>query len=754
MKKKRFIPLLILLSLLIVTPLLTNTFRSDMSIINAAQDNNEDIKLFVTRLYSTCLNRKPDSEGLNYWSNALKNKNVSSAEAADFFYTQKEFQKLNLTDSQFLDRLYLTFMNRAADAKGKAFWQECLRNGCRREGVLRAFLASTEFSDICKSYALEVGSIPAKESQDENLYLTMFINRLYQEVFERKADTDGLNYWAERVLQGKASAGQVASNFFLSKEFEKKNYSDSKYLQILYQAMMDRQPDKQGLQDWEKALKSGMSRKTVFDAFVKSQEFKTICADYGLTDNSGSTPSTGSKSAKYVFLFIGDGMSHVQINAAQAYLENNTSGSATPRKFNFTRFPVTGSATTHDLTSLIPDSASTATAIATGTKTHSGVIGLQADKKTVAKNISEIYKELGMKIGIVSSVTINHATPSAFYAHVPSRSDTYDIAIQLANSGYDYFAGGTLLTPSGSDGKQPNAFDIIKSKGYTIADTPEAIRKLNPSSGKIYAISPKLQDSGAMPYTLDANPSDISLSDFVEKGIEVLDNEKGFFMICESGKVDWACHANDALSTITDIIHFESAIQKAVDFAKKHPDETLIIVTGDHETGGMSIGKTVTGYDTAFSILSRQKMSYIVFNSLIGDLKTKNSNLKLEDVLPVIKDNFGLIAPGDPDAKNTSNKAFLLTDSEYNKLKTAFATSMKTKDGLGDSEASLLYGGYDPLSVTLTHIINNKAGIDWTTYNHTSTPVPIYSMGAGSELFNGSYDNTDIFKKMQEAVKR
>ena len=749
MKKKRLIPLIILISLLTITPILTSTFTPNTENINAAQNDNTQVKSFVTRLYQTCLSREPDAKGLSFWTDALAKKEVTGADAAEFFYTQKEFQKLKLSDSQYLDKLYLTFMNRNSDKAGKAFWQNCLDNGCRREGVLRSFIGSSEFAVICKNAGLDAGVMTAKESRDENLNLTMFIYRLYGEVFNRKPDADGLNYWTGQVLKEGVTLAKAAASFFDSKEFSAKNHNDTTYLQILYRTMLNRSPDKQGLQDWQKALTSGTSRKSVLDGFAKSPEFQALCESYGLS--AGSVSSSG-KIPKYVFLFIGDGMSHVQINAAQAYLDSDTSGNTKPHKFNFTSFPATGSATTHDLTSLVPDSASTATAIATGNKTHSGVIGLQADKKTVAKNISEIYKEKGMKIGIISSVTINHATPSAFYAHVPSRSEYYNIAMQMADSGYDYFAGGTILEPAGSNGKQKNAFDILRSKGYTVADNPNAIRALNNTSGKVYAVSPVLQDSGAVPYMIDAKAGEITLADFVGKGIEVLDNDKGFFMMCESGKVDWSCHANDALSTITDVIHFESAIQKAVDFAKKHPEETLIIVTGDHETGGMSIGKTVTGYDTAFSILSKQKMSYIAFNSLIGDMKAKNPNLKLEDVLPVIKEKFGLMTSNDPDAKKSENKAFVLTTAEYDKLKTAFATSMSAAGSLSSSEASQLYGSYDPLSVTLTHIINNKAGIDWTTYNHTSVPVPIYSMGIQSELFNGSYDNTDIHKKMAKAV--
>jgi alkaline phosphatase len=463
---------------------------------------------------------------------------------------------------------------------------------------------------------------------------------------------------------------------------------------------------------------------------------------------------TTAKKPKYIFAFIGDGMSHVQINAAKVYRGNNTSGEVNPGSLNFTTFPVAGIATTHDSTSFCPDSASTATSIATGVKTHSGVIGMEVYKTTVAENISEtLSSEKGMKIGIISSVTINHATPAAFYSHVPSRNEYYDIAMQMANSNFDYFAGGTISSNTGKDGTDKDVFEVLTEKGYTIADTAEEINALNSNSGKVYAVSPVLQDSGAMPYTLDSDESTVTLEDFVDKGIEVLDNENGFFLMCESGKIDWACHANDAMSAITDVLGFESAIQSAVDFAKLHPDETLIIVTGDHETGGMTIGYAATGYDTAFSLLGEQKMSYVAFDEKISEMKTENPNLKLEEVMPLIKENFGLMLSTDPDATDEKNAAFVLSESEYQKLKNGFAESMKSGENrTNDETTALLYGGYDPLSVSLTHIINNKAGIGWTSYAHTGTPVPVYAMGAYSELFSGSYDNTDIHDKLLEAV--
>lgn len=450
---------------------------------------------------------------------------------------------------------------------------------------------------------------------------------------------------------------------------------------------------------------------------------------------------------KYIFMFIGDGMSYVQVNAAQVYEGNNNYGEVSPRMLNFTQFPAAGVATTHDSTSFCPDSASTSTSLASGVKTHSGTIGLKVDKTTVAPTITELLKkQKGMKIGIVSNVTINHATPAAYYSHVVSRNNYYDIAMQMANSDFDYFGGGTINKPTGDKKDQQSAFETLQEKGYKIADTKKEILSLNKNSGKVYAVSPKLQDSGAMPYALDTEKGDLQLADFVKKGIDVLDNKNGFFLMCESGKIDWACHANDAKSVICDVLAFEDSIEVAVDFAKKHPKETLIIVTADHETGGMTIGYAATGYDTAFDVLKNQQISYVAFDSLIANMKKqKSDSLTFEEVMPLITENFGLLEP----SEEISDNPLEMTEYEYNKLKAGFEESMKVEKTKSE-ENNLLYGGYDPLSVSVTHILNNKAGIGWTSYSHTGVPVGVFATGACAEIFNGSYDNTDIFNKLVE----
>ena len=445
-------------------------------------------------------------------------------------------------------------------------------------------------------------------------------------------------------------------------------------------------------------------------------------------------------SPKYVFMFIGDGMSSPQINSAQVFNGCNESGLVDLKELTFTQFPVVGIQYTQDATSFAPDSASTATSLSSGFKTHSGVIGMGIDKVTKGTTIAEMLRDKGWKIGIVSTVTINHATPAAYYAHVASRNDYYEIGLQMAASGFDYFGGGSV---NQADNGDKTIYQVLEENGYLVTNDRDTILSLNSDSGKVYAYSPVLQDDGAMPYAIDATDDQLQLKDFVRKGIEVLDNETGFFMMVESGKIDWAGHANDAVANISDTLAFDEAIEVAVDFAKDHPDETLIVVTGDHETGGMTIGYAATGYNTAFDILRAQKVSYVKFDTMVEE-RIAAGDFSFEVLLEMVEENFGLTAPG----TEAEVAALEMNDYEFAMLERAYDDAMSgNTDGY---EESLLYGGYNPISVTLTHIINNKAGIGWTSYFHTGLPVPVYAYGEGAEAFIGSYDNTDVAKKLMD----
>ena len=244
-----------------------------------------------------------------------------------------------------------------------------------------------------------------------------------------------------------------------------------------------------------------------------------------------------------------------------------------------------------------------------------------------------------------------------------------------------------------------------------------------------------------MKYALDMDDDDITLAEFVRKGIDVLYNEKGFFLMCEGGKIDWAGHANDAVANISDTIALDEAVEVALEFAFQHPDETLIIVTGDHETGGMTIGYAATGYDTAFDIMKNQKMSFVAFDEYVANEKA-DGTFDFDRLMEMVEDEFGLTAPG----TDNDVPALVMNEYEYTRLQKAYEDDRTgNTDGY---EESLLYGGYNPISITLTHIINNKAGIGWTSYAHTGLPVPVYAFGEGAEVFGGAYDNTEVAKKL------
>ena len=475
-----------------------------------------------------------------------------------------------------------------------------------------------------------------------------------------------------------------------------------------------------------------------------------------MSNETGKTP-------KYVFLFIGDGMSYPQIQSTSDYLgalndedywqaqpsldDNQGAILDGPEYLNFMNFDGVGTAVTFDSNSFAPDSASTATSIATGRKTYSGSINVDETGTVEYETIAEQLKaQKGYEIGVITSVNLNHATPAAFYAHQASRSSYYEIGLEMVESDFDYFAGGGLLDPTGSEGDQTDLYQLAQEAGYTVARTYAEADAISADTDKAIIIEENLADSDAIPYEIDRTDDMWSLADYVEKGIEVLDNDTGFFMMCEGGKIDWACHANDAGSSIHDTQALADAVQVAIDFAAEHPDETLILVTGDHETGGLTIGFAGTDYDTYLDLLENQKISYAKFDSDYV-ASYKENKTPFEDVLSDIEELFGLKAQGAADDK------LVLTEYEMEQLRAAYEKSVNgTAASQYEQEEYVLYGTYEPLSVTITHIINNKSGISFTSYSHTGLPVAVLAEGVGAENFSGYYDNTQIYEKMADLL--
>lgn len=427
-----------------------------------------------------------------------------------------------------------------------------------------------------------------------------------------------------------------------------------------------------------------------------------------------SLSTTGStvKAPKYVFLFIGDGMSYPQIQStsdflgalndadyrqAQPSLDDN--GGAIldgPEYLNFMNFEAAGSAVTYDSNSFAPDSASTATSISTGYKTYSGSINVDETGTISYETIAEqLHAQKGYSVGVITSVNLNHATPAAFYAHQASRNDYYDIGLELIDSGFEYFAGGGLLKPTGAEGDQADLYALAEKAGYHVVKTQAEAEQV--TGGPVVIIDEHLADSDAMAYEIDRTDDMWALAD---------------------------------------------AVQVAIDFAKEHADETLILVTSDHETGGLTIGFAGTDYDTYLDLLESQKISYAKFDSDYVS-RYKEDKTSFEDVLKDVEALFGLKPQGEEGDK------LVLTDYELEQLRAAYEKSVNgTAASQYEQEEYVLYGTYEPLSVTLTHIINNKSGISFTSYSHTGLPVAVLAHGVNAGQFNGYYDNTQIYHKL------
>ncbi len=504
--------------------------------------------------------------------------------------------------------------------------------------------------------------------------------------------------------------------------------------------------------------------------------FLTSCVGNLTSGASGSTNDHKVQhEAKYIFYFIGDGMSATQVRLAEAaltvpkFVDNyaKLTGVTISGALNLSSLNVTGLATSNAKDRYITDSAAAGTALATGSKTNVGFISQSAEGEHL-KTIAEMAKERGMKVGIVSSVSIDHATPACFYAHTDSRSKYSIISDQLITSGFDYFAGGSPRWSSrakveGTDKAvayasyrkraEDNGFKFVTNRADFDAinnnESKPVIATLDMLAREQYS-----GDGSAMPYTIDlakieSVDNKISLADFTAKGIELLNNKDGFFMMVEGGKIDWACHANDAATAAYEVVAFDEAVGVALAFAAKHPKETLIVVTGDHDCGGLSIGFAGTEYESAFELLANSKTSYLGFTE--ASQKMIANGATFEQLLAFACTEFGFTNNVKDGTDGVITMTSELSDYEVSKLRDAYMKSSKSIKFNDADKYRAAYSGYDPFTTTCTHILNNKAGVDYTSYTHTGVPVMVFAQGANADIFSGYYDNTDIAKKIMLA---
>lgn len=448
---------------------------------------------------------------------------------------------------------------------------------------------------------------------------------------------------------------------------------------------------------------------------------------------------------KYVFLFIGDGMSTPHRMVADEYARAIGYGELAMNNLTYQSTTRTRSAN-----ALVTDSAAAATAIACGEKANNGSLGVSPTGERL-ESVAEFAHKRGKKVGVMTTVTITHATPAGFYAHRKSRSETYRIGLDLVDSGFDFFAGGGLGGMENSvkdELYRGNVFDLARNAGYTIVTNKIEFAALPPNSGKVWGVFSK----GRLDYAIDWSDRQPSLADMVTKATELLEGPDGFFIMAEGGTVDYGAHANDAAAVLNDVIALDKAVKAALVFRDKHPDETLIVVTGDHETGGMAMGFAGTGYNFYVHLLARQKVSAESFSAEFTKLIKKRPELTFDEVLPMLKDRFGFVLNA-ADVKSADDKLMLLTKRDMADLKKAFANDIEfVKAGKKETTAHDVARRLK-FAATAKRIIDNHASVGWSTGDHTALPTMTTAIGVGAERFTGFLENSDISRRLKDLLK-
>ena len=383
-----------------------------------------------------------------------------------------------------------------------------------------------------------------------------------------------------------------------------------------------------------------------------------------------SLVASAQQKAKYVFYFIGDGMGFNHVSLTEYWL-GYTQDVFDSRPLSFSAFPVLGWAVTHSESNLITDSAAAGTALSTGSKTKNGMLATGPDS-TALESISYKIHDAGYKVGISSTVGINHATPAAFYGHNVNRGNYYEIASEIPASEFEFFAGGGAIESTGDDEDRVSVYEAIEKGGYVIAEGMDDFASKKDGAEKMMLLQKDGRLRTELPYAIDMKEYDMTQADLVRASIDFLYDEEceGFFVMSEGGRIDWASHGNDTKAVIMETLSLSDAVAEAVRFYNEHPDETLIVVTADHETGGLTLSWE-KGYNLYFD--------------------------KLEEI-------------------------------------------SCSKDKVSEEERERM------------NEISHEAHIGWTTGDHSAANVPVFAIGAGSGLFSGRMDNTDIPKRICEAM--
>ncbi|APC47208.1 alkaline phosphatase [Virgibacillus halodenitrificans] len=424
----------------------------------------------------------------------------------------------------------------------------------------------------------------------------------------------------------------------------------------------------------------------------------------GAKKGKDNNTSQNNGKVKNVIVMIGDGMGP-SYPTAYRYMKDDPS---TPQmeKTVFDKHLV-GMATTYadDPEENITDSAAAATSMSAGIKTYNGAIAVDTERSEV-ETVLEAAKKKGKSTGLVATSQINHATPAAFGAHDESRRNYNEIADDY----FDEMINGEhkvdIMLGGGTDYFDREDRDLIEEfeeDGYNYVDDREEM--LENENDKLLGLFAPV----GLPKAIDGEDSP-SLEEMTTTALEQLSkNKDGFFLMVEGSQIDWAGHANDSVSAMSEMEDFAKAFETVIEFAKKDK-HTQVVLTADHSTGGFSIGRDGE-YNMYPEVIKAAERTPEFMAEEIMDGE------EVEEVLDEYAD-------------------LDFTEEEISAIQQA----AETED-------------FDTVYAAVSEVFNVRAGIGFTTSGHTGVDVPVYAYGPKSEVFSGLVDNTDIANEVFNFLK-
>ncbi|WP_198300092.1 alkaline phosphatase [Thermococcus thioreducens] len=409
---------------------------------------------------------------------------------------------------------------------------------------------------------------------------------------------------------------------------------------------------------------------------------------------TATTPVAGGSisaphGVKNVILIIGDGMGFAHLQLTRLVYG----------PLNIEKMPYSGVEMTYSRSGEVTDSAASATALATGIMTYNGMISTvkEGGKTYTLTTVLELAKALGKSTGLVTTTRITHATPAAFGAHVEDRDMEAEIAKQLVENRVNVLFGG------GKKYFDDETLNLAKAYGYQVVFDKAGLE----SASGDYVLG--LFSSSHIPYVLDRTENDVGLLDMTKKAIELLEkNPNGFFLMIEAGRIDHASHGNDIAAALAETKELDDVVGYVLEYARQRGD-TLVVVTADHETGGLAMG---TNYGKVVDV---QGILNIKASTGTMAAEIKNGG----DIKEVVKKYTGIE----------------LSDDEV-----AYIQKRAEEDPK--------YG----LSNGIGEVLAERLGVRFASHKHTGEPVPLFAYGPGASKFIGFHHHTQTGRLIAELM--